>query len=79
MAYRSTAQQAREKHESDLRHWFAVLRGAAYLSRQYPWGARVRLIVFTGAEPHAAWVRGGKFLATTPIPPEAITQITQAA
>ncbi len=75
MAYRSTAQQAREKHENDLRHWFAVLRGAAYLSRQYPLGARVRLIVYISGWPHAVWVnRGRKFLATTPIPLEALAQ-----
>ena len=40
MAYRTAAQLAREKRESYLRHWFAVLRSAAYLSKQYPWGAR---------------------------------------
>jgi hypothetical protein len=74
MAYRSAAQVAEEKRKNDLRHWFAVLRRAAYISGQYPRYAHVKFIVFTGAESHAAWVRDGKFLATTPIPPEALAQ-----
>ena len=76
MAHRTPAQLARVREEYAQRQWHYALHRAAQQSGLRPSPkATVKFIVFTGSWPHAVWVNcDGKFLATTPIMAEALTQ-----